>query len=73
MKIQMAMMTMNYNAQAGAAQQTFAQPPTQMYQPAALPQYQHGYGNTPQQFGGCGGAGGQGGGPRGGRARRERG
>jgi hypothetical protein len=34
---QMAMMTMNYNAQAGTAQQTFARPPTQMYQPAALP------------------------------------
>ncbi len=70
---QMVMMTMNYNAQASAAQQTFARPPTQMYQPAALPQYQQGYGNTPQQFGGRGGAGGQGGAPRGGRACHERG
>jgi hypothetical protein len=69
----MGMMTMNYSVQAGVAQQTFARPSTQMYQPAALPQYQHGYGNTPQQFGGRGGAGGQGGGPRGGQTRRERG
>jgi hypothetical protein len=60
---QMTMMVMNNSAEAGATQQTFAQPPTQMYQPAALPQYQHEYGNTPQQFGGRGGAGGQGGGP----------
>ena len=34
---QMAMMTMNNGAQAGAAQQTFARPPTQIYQPATLP------------------------------------
>jgi hypothetical protein len=66
---QMAMMTMNNDAQAGAAQQTFARPPTQIYQPAALPQYQQGYGNTPQQFGGRGGAGGRGGGIRGGQGR----
>ena len=63
---QMAMMTMNNGAQA--QQTTFARPPTQIYQPAALPQYQQGYSNTPQQFGGCGGtAGGHGGGSRGGR------
>jgi hypothetical protein len=69
---QMAMMTMNNGAQA--QQTTFARPPTQIYQPAALPQYQQGYSNTPQQFGGCGGAaGGRGGGSRGGRARQGRG
>ena len=69
---QMAMMTMNNGTQAGPAQQTFARPPTQIYQPAALPQYQQGYSNTPQQFGGCGGAaGGHGGGSRGGRAQQE--
>ena len=72
---QMAMWTMNNGMQAGGpAQQTFARPPTQIYQPAALPQYQQGYNNTPQQFGGRGGtAGGRGGGSRGGRARRGRG
>jgi len=70
---QMAMMTMNNGAQAGAEQQNFAQPPTQIYQPATLPQYQQGYSNTPQQFGGRGGAGGRGGGSRGGRGRRGRG
>jgi len=71
---QMAMMTMSNGAQAGTAQQTFAQPPTQIYQPATLPQYQQGYSNTPQQFGGRGGAaGGCGGGSRGGQAERGRG
>ena len=72
---QMAMWTMNNGTQAGGpAQQTSARPPTQIYQPAALPQYQQGYNNTPQQFGGRGGtAGGRGGGSRGGRARRGRG
>jgi hypothetical protein len=72
---QMAMMTMNNNgAQAGPAQQTFARPPTQIYQPAALPQYQQGYNNTPPQFGGrCGTAGGCRGGSQGGRGRRGRG
>jgi oligoribonuclease (3'-5' exoribonuclease) len=60
---QMAMMTMNNGAQAGAVQQTFAPPPTQIYQTAALPQYQQGYGNTLQQFGVCGRLGGRGGGP----------
>jgi hypothetical protein len=66
---QMAIMTMNNGTQAGPVQQTFARPPTQIYQPAALPQYQQGYSNTPQQFGGRGGAArGRGGGSRGGRA-----
>jgi hypothetical protein len=49
---QMAMMTMNNGATAAATQQTIAQAPTQIYQPAALPQYQQGYSHTPQQFGG---------------------
>jgi len=67
---QMAMMTMNNGAQAGTAQQTFVRPSTHIYQPATLPQYQQGYSNTPQQFGGRGGAaGGHGGGSQGGRAR----
>jgi hypothetical protein len=71
---QMAMMTVNNGAQAGPVQQTFARPPTQIYQPAALPQYQQGYNNTPQQFGGHGRtAGGRGGGSRGGRGQRGRG
>jgi len=65
---QMAMLTMNN----GAAMQPRA--PTQIYQPATLPQYQQGYGNTQQQFGGRGGTGGRGGGQsRGGRAQRGRG
>ena len=67
---QMAMLTLNNGAHAQQA--TFARPPTQIYQPAALPQYQQqGYSNTPQQFGGRGGGtGGRGGGGRGGRAPR---
>ncbi len=68
---QMAMLTMNNSA---ATQQIIPQAPTQIYQPVMLPQYQQGYGHTPQQFGGRGGAGGQGGGQnRGGRAQRRRG
>jgi hypothetical protein len=62
---QMAMLTMNKGVHV--QQTTFARLPTQIYQPAALPQYQQGYNNTPQQFGGRGGgAGGRGGGSRGG-------
>ncbi len=68
---QMTMMGMNHGTQADPAQQTFARPPTQIYQPTAIPQYHQGYSNTPQQFGGRGGAAGlRGGGTRGGRARR---
>ena len=52
---QIALLIINNSA---ATQQTIPQAPTQIYQPATLPQYQQGYGHIPQQFGGCGGAGG---------------